>query len=307
MNCLMLLVPNTGNGDRQSGRSYDRNGHGENDLSKTLSFVFIFVMLICSGSVWGQTFSDDDTLSIPSGIGEPGDVILVPIDLVNTFMVGGFAVRISYDSSAFEPTTVDTTERSASLELHGADFQVPGIIRYWATSMRPLENGMPAGSGPVAVLSLAIKYTAQDGYYDLAYTDEDSTSYDNQLSDSLGLTLVIPIQVGGRIVVGDPTGIEDDKPLPESFALSQNFPNPFNQQTRISFNLASSGEVGLEIFDILGRKIATLFSGRADEGETEVSWDGRSAWGGDVSSGVYYYRLRNAGGESIVRKMTLLK
>ncbi len=307
MHGFMLLVPKTGNEDRQSGRSYDRIGHGESDLSKTLSFVVVFVMLIYSGSVWGQTFSEDDTLSMPSGIGEPGDVILVPIDLVNTFMVGGFAVRITYDSSAFEPIAVDTTERSANFELYGTDFQVPGIIRYWATSMRPLQNAMPPGSGPVAVISLAIKHTAQDGYYDLAYTDEDSMSYDNQLSDSLGLTLVIPIQVGGRIVVGDPTGIEDDKPLPESFALSQNFPNPFNQQTRISFNLASSGEVGLDIFDILGRKITTIFSGRADEGETVVGWDGRSAWGGYVSTGVYYYRLRIAGGESIVRKMTLLK
>ena len=307
MHGFMLLVPNTGNGDRLCGRSYERFSHGESDLSKTLSFVVIFVMLICSGSVWGQTFSEDDTLSIPSGIGEPGDVILVPIDLVNTFMVGGFAVRISYDSSAFEPIAVDTTWRSASLELHGIDFQDPGIIRYFATSMRPLQNAMPPGSGPVAMMTIAIKNTAVDGFYDLVFTDENQTSYDNQLSDSLGLTLVIPIQVGGQIVVGDPTGIEDDKPLPESFALSQNFPNPFNQQTRISFSLASSGEVGLEIFDILGRKIATVFSGRADEGETVIGWDGRSAYGDDMPSGVYYYRLRTAGGESIVRKMTLLK
>jgi hypothetical protein len=249
----------------------------------------------------------DDTLSIPSGTGDPGDTILVSVDLVNTFMVGGFAVRISYDSMAFEPIAVDTTERSASFELHGTDFQVPGIIRYFATSMHPLQNAIPPGSGPVAMMTIAIKNTAADGFYDLAFTDEDQNSYDNQLSDSLGLTLIIPILVGGRIVVGNPTGSDDDRPIPEYLALSQNYPNPFNQQTRISFNLANSNEVGLEIFDILGRRVTTVFAGLAAEGKTVVGWDGRSACGDDMPSGVYYYRLRTANGESIAKKMTLLK
>lgn len=276
-------------------------------MSKALSFVAIFLMLIWSGSVQGQTFSYDDTLSIPSGAGDPGDTILVPIDLVNTFSVGGFAVRISYDSSAFEPITINTTERSAGFELHGMIFQVPEIIRYWATSMHPLQNAIPAGSGAVAMMTIAIKNTAANGFYDLAFTDENQNSYDNQLTDSLGLTLIIPILAGGQIVVGDPTGLDDDRPIPEYLALSQNYPNPFNQQTRISFNLANSDEVGLEIFDILGRKIMTVFSGRADEGETVVGWNGRSEYGEDMPSGVYYYRLRIADGKSIVKKMTLLK
>ena len=289
------------------GRSYDRISGGGNNLSKTLSFVVILVMLICSNSVWGQIFSYDDTLSIPSGIGDPGDTILVPIDLLNTFMVGGFAVRISYDGSAFEPIAVDTTSRSANFELHGADFQFPEIIWYFATSMHPLQNGIPAGSGPVAVITLAIKDTAPDGVYDLAFVSEDPTSYDNQLADSLGLTLIIPILVNGRIVVGSPTGVEDDKPVPESFMLLQNYPNPFNQQTRIVFNLTSSDRIELEIFDLLGRRVTTIFSGLAYEGETVVGWDGRLASGEDMPSGVYYYRLLTVEGESIVRKMTLLK
>lgn len=276
-------------------------------MSKTLSFVVVLVMLVCSNSVWGQIFSSEDTLSIPSGMGDPGDMILVPIDLVNTFMVGGFAVRISYDSSAFEPIAVDTTWRSASFELHGADFQVPEIIEYFATSMHPLQNAIPPGSGPVAMMTLAIKDTAPDGFYDLAFANEDSTSYDNQLSDSLGITLIIPILVDGQIVVGSPTGVKDDSPVPESFGLSQNYPNPFNQQTLISFDLANSGEVELEIFDLLGRRVTTVFSGFADEGETVVGWDGRSASGEKVPSGVYYYRLLTVGRKSIVGKMSLLK
>lgn len=276
-------------------------------MSKTLSFVVVLVILICSDSVWGQMFSNDDTLSIPSGMGDPGDTILVPIDLFNTFMVGGFAVRIAYDSDAFEPIAVDTTSRSADFELHGADFEVPGIIEYFATSMHPLQNAIPAGSGPAAMMTLAIRDSAPDGFYELAFADEDSTSYDNQLSDSLGLTLIIPILVNGQIVVGNPTGVEEDGPLPGSFLLSQNYPNPFNQRTRIAFNLTSPNRVELEIFDLLGRRLTTVFSGLAHQGETVVGWDGQLASGEDAPSGVYYYRLRTAEGESIVRRMTLLK
>ncbi len=90
--CVWNLIP-----DMKSvpyGRSYDRISGGGNNLSKTLSFVVIFVMLICSNSVWGQIFSYDDTLSIPSGIGDPGDTILVPIDLLNTFMVLLLSMKI---------------------------------------------------------------------------------------------------------------------------------------------------------------------------------------------------------------------
>jgi hypothetical protein len=246
-------------------------------------------------------------LSIPSGAGDPGDTIFVPIDLVNTFLVGGFAVRISYDSSAFEPLAVETTERSANFELHGSDFQVPEIIKYFATSMHPYQNAIPPGSGPVAMMTLAIRNTADDGFYDLIFADEDQTSYDNQLTDSLGNASIIPILVSGQIVVGNPTGLDDDGPFPESFSLSQNYPNPFNQQTRILFNLTGSSEVEFEIFDVLGRKVATVFSGSAAEGETAVIWDGRSSSGKNMPSGVYFYRLRIGDGESIVRKMTLLK
>jgi hypothetical protein len=193
------------------------------------------------------------------------------------------------------------------MELHGANFEDPEIIRYWAASMHPLQNGIPAGSGPVAIITLEIKDSAPDGFYELAFIDENSSSYDNQLSDSLGHNLIIPVLVNGQIIVGNPTGIEDDRPVPESFVLSQNYPNPFNQQTRISFRMASSGEVELEIFDLLGRRVTTVFSGWADEGETVIGWDGRSAYGENVPSGVYYYRLRISDRESIVRKMTLLK
>ncbi|MCH9032435.1 MAG: carboxypeptidase regulatory-like domain-containing protein, partial [candidate division Zixibacteria bacterium] len=94
--------------------------------------------------------------------------------------------------------------------------------------------------------------------------------------------------------------------LPSDFALAQNYPNPFNPSTRIKFSLPSSGQVTLDIFNILGEKVATLADGFYEAGENEVIWDARSASGAKVASGIYFYRLR-AGGRTLTKTMALMK
>jgi hypothetical protein len=88
--------------------------------------------------------------------------------------------------------------------------------------------------------------------------------------------------------------------------LYQNFPNPFNPTTRIRFDLPVATDVELGIYDTRGRLIVTLEDGRISAGRKEIGWNGRSAGGGAVSSGVYFYRLR-AGDRVFTKKMILLK
>ncbi len=83
--------------------------------------------------------------------------------------------------------------------------------------------------------------------------------------------------------------------------LDQNYPNPFNPTTTISYNLETSSEVNLEVFDLMGRKVATLVNGRQSAGEQSVTFEASS-----LSSGIYIYRL-TAGGSSLIKKMVLLK
>lgn len=100
-------------------------------------------------------------------------------------------------------------------------------------------------------------------------------------------------------------------PLPQEFALYQNYPNPFNTSTTIQYQLPlttnhSPLTVRLEIYDLLGRKVATLVDGKQGtanrvQGIGSVIWE---AW--EVSSGVYFYTL-TAGNTSRVRHMTVLK
>ncbi|MCP5066497.1 MAG: T9SS type A sorting domain-containing protein, partial [bacterium] len=93
---------------------------------------------------------------------------------------------------------------------------------------------------------------------------------------------------------------------PRAFALHQNNPNPFNPVTRISFDLPRAGEVSLEIFDVAGRRIATLIDGSMEAGQHAQTWRGQNDAGRSVSSGLYFYRL-SAPGFIDTRKMLLLQ
>ncbi len=89
--------------------------------------------------------------------------------------------------------------------------------------------------------------------------------------------------------------------LPQKFALDQNYPNPFNPTTEIRYQLPTSGLVTLRIYDVLGRRVETLVDRRESAGNHFVTFNGST-----LASGVYFYKL-DAGGESLERKMMLIK
>ncbi|MFC1477605.1 FlgD immunoglobulin-like domain containing protein [candidate division KSB1 bacterium] len=93
---------------------------------------------------------------------------------------------------------------------------------------------------------------------------------------------------------------------PGSFRLHQNFPNPFNPVTTISFEILRSSRVSLQIFDALGRVITTLTDRQLSPGEHTVQWDGTNNSGMPVSGGVYFCRM-TAGDFTQTKKMVLIK
>ena len=96
----------------------------------------------------------------------------------------------------------------------------------------------------------------------------------------------------------------DDEILetPETVTLNQNYPNPFNPSTVISYTLKSSTNVTLNVYDITGRRVASLVNGRQAAGAQEVSFNASS-----LASGVYIYRLQTTDGASLTKKMVLVK
>ncbi len=92
-----------------------------------------------------------------------------------------------------------------------------------------------------------------------------------------------------------------DDVIPQSFRLFQNYPNPFNPTTKISFELQSTQEVELVVYNLMGQNVATLVDGIRTPGNYTVSFDGK-----DLSSGIYFYRLTTEN-FTAARKMTLIK
>lgn len=91
-----------------------------------------------------------------------------------------------------------------------------------------------------------------------------------------------------------------------SLALSQNYPNPFNPVTRIGYTLPEVAQMSLSIYNVQGKLIITLEEGVRSEGMHLVTWDGRDSEGNEVSTGVYFYRLKT-GSTIMTKKMVLLK
>ena len=94
-------------------------------------------------------------------------------------------------------------------------------------------------------------------------------------------------------------------PLPERFELGANYPNPFNPSTMIPYQLPAPMHVRLEVFNILGQRIATLVDGERSAGFHTTSWDATDAAGEAVGAGVYLYRL-SADGVQATRSMLLI-
>jgi hypothetical protein len=111
-------------------------------------------------------------------------------------------------------------------------------------------------------------------------------------------------------LVGDPETIDplfmrDDDPRNAPFALA-NQPNPFNAATMITYRIATDGPVRVEVYDILGHRMATLVDAWQRSGEYQVMWNGIDIHGDPVGSGMYFYRLQSDDG-LLTRKMILLK
>ena len=125
-------------------------------------------------------------------------------------------------------------------------------------------------------------YTAADGGYPIGDLNWFPTRYAAWLNDPVNS---VPYGNG----------------IPGVFELSQNYPNPFNPATTITYVVPSASKVKLEVFDMLGRRVATLFDGVQEAGSHIALFDAAN-----TATGVYLYRLTTPS-QVITRKMMLLK
>ena len=130
-----------------------------------------------------------------------------------------------------------------------------------------LSDGLPVAGAQVVLFDVA---DLRRGAVGQATTDEAGQ-------------FALPLAAGGAFV------------LPSEVGLGPNYPNPFNPSTLIPYQLATPSPVRLEVFNILGQRVATLVDEAQSAGSYVARWDGTDAAGGAAASGVYFYRLTVAG------------
>jgi hypothetical protein len=119
------------------------------------------------------------------------------------------------------------------------------------------------------------------------------TTYRLEQIDNDGLTTYY-----GPIML-NPNSVGDN--IPAVFALNQNYPNPFNPSTVINYQLATDNYTTLEVYNLIGKEVATLVNGYVTAGSHQVTFDGSH-----LTSGMYFYKLQS-GNNVEVRKLTLVK
>ncbi len=135
-------------------------------------------------------------------------------------------------------------------------------------------------------LSTGLKYYIAATCYD---TDGNESWYSNEVSAT-------------------PTAlaVDESAAIPTSFALHANYPNPFNPITTIRFDLPHSVDISIVVYDLLGREVVRLMNGRLEAGYQQVVWDGRTASGREIPTGIYIARLVTPEYRKSI-KMVLLK
>lgn len=195
--------------------------------------------------------------------------------------IGHFPMPAINESIAI-PLHVNATE-SGTFTLTATDFDIPAGISLY---LKDTETG------DVTEINNQFEYS-------FTLTAAKSTSPDVDLTCSNEPKKVSPVSEARFLLVNEASAIENE--IPVEITLEQNYPNPFNPTTVINYQLPSSMDVTLQVFDMTGRRVAVLQEGTMPAGSHTINFDATS-----LSSGVYMYSLK-AGQQVFTKKLTLIK
>jgi len=219
-------------------------------------------------------------------------------------------------AAAFASATVVSNDWMIAPRVH---FGTDSAIKFYARSLD--ASGIPArfrvgvSTLPTIVVQ-GFSYVTGTNYLEAPgnWTEYvyDLSAYDNQnvyigircVSDSSTAFLVDDFSIhsdGGSIVANN-----DPSTPALSNVLNPNFPNPFNPETTISYQLADKGPVSIDIFNARGQLVRHLLNETKEAGQHSVVYDGRDNNGNPVASGLYFYKMKT-GKFSSTRKMVLMK
>ena len=220
--------------------------------------------------------------------------------------------------------TLDGAEPTQNSILYNSPIRIKNkeslSIRYRAFYQNYIPSEIKSASFSVTGKVIPPLLSVPTGTYSLPFNleifceTEDVVIYytiDGSVPDSTSLVYVSPISVSetktiralakkknwrsSDVVTVYYDFLSDEMDIPEllfSTKLNNAYPNPFNSKTNIPFTLENASSVEIDIYNLLGQKIITLYSGKKGKGEHTVSWNGRDETGKEVAGGVYFSRMR---------------
>ncbi len=280
----------------------------------------------------------------PHGVEETGDIDYASMDIKDVYMTYNdefvfIRVDINEDgifgdlaSVSGKPQIFLDTDASATTGLTW-DWWATGVD-YWIewplTSQDTITNIVGAGSVtewvPIECATVS-GINADDNAYELSIErdaigeigtfyeslrllvlNEETVNWSNDAfpNDLGGETATFAYGSGGTARV-EPVAIDEELiSIPSEFAIVGNYPNPFNPSTTIRFTLGDASAVSLEVYNMLGQKVASVYNGMGNSGANEITWNGMNDFNQSVDSGVYLYRISTPTG-AVSGKMIMLK
>jgi hypothetical protein len=219
-----------------------------------------------------------------------GETVSVDVSLANVQALMGYQFVLNYETDKFEFVGAAPADQDLLTSTGGET---------------PLFHNWTDKAGEVTVANAVINGSSVNGGGDIVrLTFRVLREFEDNARFEVANGLIAdPNQLSNPAVVA---GVLDIQSTPTEFALLQNFPNPFNPETTIQYNLAESADVTLQIYNVVGQVVRTLVAERQSAGRYRVQWSGMDDRSVPVSSGIYFYKIA-AGKQGEVKKLMLLK
>ncbi len=230
-----------------------------------------------------NTFGGVDFVDVAISYDAGSNWDVLTTDLVNT---GSYDMVVGGSGSIHALVRISSSNGPAE-DVSDAEFSIIVPVPWLAVD--PLGGAVNAGQSETLTLSFDSSGLTAQTYEAWVVIDHNA----------IGSPSIVPVTM-------EVTGGISGAGTPLVFALNGNYPNPFNPMTQISFSLPKEAHTSVQVLDLRGRVVRTLFVGTMAEGEQQLNWDGKSDDGRTVAAGLYLARLRTVGYEATV-KMTLAK
>ncbi len=267
--------------------AFDLNADNKFDLADFFVFGDNFGRVaagVSKGIPLPAGLNTDSRLDLYAGETLPqiGEEMVINVNLADFEEIKGYGFTVNYNPDIFEFVKAMTEGN-----LLGTDLAQPQVLAQQ--------------DGEVSIAGYGETFSGEEFVIDLVFRPIAETEQSlielihGELSDgNFGLNQVASL------------GAVEIETRPEVYALRDNYPNPFNPETIIKYQLPEATDVRLEIFNVVGQLVSTLVAEPQKAGRYTIQWDSTNDSGQPLSSGIYFYRLQ-AGEFHQVDKMLLLK